>query len=508
MRIVCPNCASQYEVDDSAIPETGRDVQCAKCSEVWFQDPPMLLTPIEQPLSLDTPAPQEQDSQPQVVAPEPQSETPVSEPEAPTQQTQQSSPEPEMPRGEPTVSEVYEDLQRQQKYAETGIVPPASQPTPEPVSGGMELPEVIDQPDQSEMETTNGDAAPAAPAMFRSLRANRAPSEAPQSKAPSVPPVEPTPEPTITRPNLSADVKNILQEEADYSSQMRETGFDQSPPQEPEPSPTVDHVEPAPMIEEPAIDYAEPTPTVTPPVQPIPSTFESTPEPSELIQQVRNIEASESTSPDTPTSQPDEVTLASAKSLRDVLASQAAGDAASDEVKQDFVQDANQTSERSLSDLGFKRPDTPAEINPLLSDAAPSFTGTSPQLDPHPQLAATSAKSGKAVFTDIDEINSTIEMDSDTDSKLDRPEPMEELSGGESNAFKTGFYGACAISLITLAMYVWGPILADSVPAADGFVTSFRDNIDSGRMVLQNMYYGGEGEPGFDNLMNNLKAKL
>jgi len=40
MRLVCPNCAAQYEVDDNAIPETGRDVQCSSCGSTWFQEQP------------------------------------------------------------------------------------------------------------------------------------------------------------------------------------------------------------------------------------------------------------------------------------------------------------------------------------------------------------------------------------------------------------------------------------------------------------------------------------
>lgn len=38
MRIVCPKCVAQYEVDESAIPEQGREVQCANCEHIWFQD--------------------------------------------------------------------------------------------------------------------------------------------------------------------------------------------------------------------------------------------------------------------------------------------------------------------------------------------------------------------------------------------------------------------------------------------------------------------------------------
>jgi len=38
MRLVCPQCAAQYEVDINAIPEDGRDVQCANCGNTWFQE--------------------------------------------------------------------------------------------------------------------------------------------------------------------------------------------------------------------------------------------------------------------------------------------------------------------------------------------------------------------------------------------------------------------------------------------------------------------------------------
>ena len=40
MRITCPNCGAQYEVDDALIPEAGRDVQCSNCGKGWFQTRP------------------------------------------------------------------------------------------------------------------------------------------------------------------------------------------------------------------------------------------------------------------------------------------------------------------------------------------------------------------------------------------------------------------------------------------------------------------------------------
>ena len=40
MRLVCPNCDAEYEVDDAAIPRDGRDVQCSNCGHAWFQGHP------------------------------------------------------------------------------------------------------------------------------------------------------------------------------------------------------------------------------------------------------------------------------------------------------------------------------------------------------------------------------------------------------------------------------------------------------------------------------------
>lgn len=37
MRLICPNCGAQYEVDESVIPDAGRDVQCSNCGQAWFQ---------------------------------------------------------------------------------------------------------------------------------------------------------------------------------------------------------------------------------------------------------------------------------------------------------------------------------------------------------------------------------------------------------------------------------------------------------------------------------------
>ena len=36
MIITCPNCNKQFKIENSLIPEEGRDLQCGSCNHVWF----------------------------------------------------------------------------------------------------------------------------------------------------------------------------------------------------------------------------------------------------------------------------------------------------------------------------------------------------------------------------------------------------------------------------------------------------------------------------------------
>jgi resuscitation-promoting factor RpfA len=93
MRLVCPNCDAKYEVPEDAIPETGRDVQCANCGHAWFQmrrateAAPVaaaVVAPLAAPVPTAPPAPEpvvEMDvPEPAEVEPDPEPE-PVSAPE-------------------------------------------------------------------------------------------------------------------------------------------------------------------------------------------------------------------------------------------------------------------------------------------------------------------------------------------------------------------------------------------------------------------------------------------
>ena len=36
MIITCPNCNKQFQIDNSLIPDEGRDLQCGSCNNIWF----------------------------------------------------------------------------------------------------------------------------------------------------------------------------------------------------------------------------------------------------------------------------------------------------------------------------------------------------------------------------------------------------------------------------------------------------------------------------------------
>ena len=38
MIITCPNCNKQFKIDNSLIPDAGRDLQCGSCNHVWFYE--------------------------------------------------------------------------------------------------------------------------------------------------------------------------------------------------------------------------------------------------------------------------------------------------------------------------------------------------------------------------------------------------------------------------------------------------------------------------------------
>ena len=59
MRLICPNCSAQYEIDLTLIPDEGRDVQCSNCGHTWFELPPPAADFAEAPIPTeDAPEPE------------------------------------------------------------------------------------------------------------------------------------------------------------------------------------------------------------------------------------------------------------------------------------------------------------------------------------------------------------------------------------------------------------------------------------------------------------------
>lgn len=133
MRLVCPNCEAKYEVPEDAIPETGRDVQCANCGHAWFQmrratgAETATVAPVAAPAAPE-PAP--------VVEPAPAAEAAVEPPTVQAEiapETTEPEPEPE-PEAAPEVVETV---------AETAALAPALEAaeletSPEPVAAAAE----------------------------------------------------------------------------------------------------------------------------------------------------------------------------------------------------------------------------------------------------------------------------------------------------------------------------------------------------------------------------------
>ncbi len=71
MRLICPNCDAEYEVDHAAIPDGGRDVQCSNCGHGWFQFPASFEAEQAEEEALFGPDAGEMPSSPEIASAEP-----------------------------------------------------------------------------------------------------------------------------------------------------------------------------------------------------------------------------------------------------------------------------------------------------------------------------------------------------------------------------------------------------------------------------------------------------
>jgi len=96
MRMICPNCGAQYEVDGAVIPEAGRDVQCSNCGHTWFQRRSDLEGAPDADRAAETPADSDDDAGGSEAEQAPEVEEPQEAPAdaGPPEQTRDAAPEP------------------------------------------------------------------------------------------------------------------------------------------------------------------------------------------------------------------------------------------------------------------------------------------------------------------------------------------------------------------------------------------------------------------------------
>lgn len=131
MRLVCPNCDAEYEVDASVIPDSGRDVQCSNCGNAWFQLPPDVEAELQAEEQLYEPPP------PAVAHPAP---LPESEPEpVPPEHVAEAPPDPTPRR---TLDETLLAVLREEAERETAQRAAEAQPLQTQPELGLQPPQV------------------------------------------------------------------------------------------------------------------------------------------------------------------------------------------------------------------------------------------------------------------------------------------------------------------------------------------------------------------------------
>lgn len=196
MRLTCPNCDAQYEVDDRAIPDTGRDVQCSNCGHAWFQLPPHVEEALDDEAATfgdsPEPAPPPAVAPPVAAMPEPEDE-PEPEPAPP------AADEPRRRALDESVQAVLREeaeRERRAREAERGPIetqPDLGLPPPRPVPARPTppLPPVAEEDEDDEADPqprgTRRDLLPDIEQINSTLRATGGPRVAPLPAAEEAP---------------------------------------------------------------------------------------------------------------------------------------------------------------------------------------------------------------------------------------------------------------------------------------------------------------------------------
>jgi len=207
MRLICPNCGAQYEVDAGVIPETGRDVQCSNCAHTWFQRHARQEAEIEErrqgaaqtpPVAPDHGAP---DQPPQELSPQSPAPQPGPQPDPQAGADQDTAPEATAP--EATAPEVTASAD---DSADTRTSPE----TPQKQTLDQGVADILRQEAERETRERASETGGLETQPDLGLAAGpREPAQAPQPKETGEDADSPADRPDSTRGNLLPDIEEI-----------------------------------------------------------------------------------------------------------------------------------------------------------------------------------------------------------------------------------------------------------------------------------------------------------
>ncbi|PYF09312.1 putative Zn finger-like uncharacterized protein [Rhodobacter viridis] len=434
MRLICPRCGAQYEVDDVIIPTAGRDVQCSGCGQTWFQPSRQMLDAAQEK------AREAQDGLDQwdVSAPEPEAATEAAaEPEAAAVAEEEDWPEP--------LPEDWPDFEAEP--APDPVAEAAPEAVPDPEAPGADAgAEILDwavpatpapaEPEPAELETAELEtdvliaiselmrSHPLAPAAEPIEPAATTPEPEPQQAEPEAPEPAPAvvPQPietaevgpaprvgAIPRRPLDENLMAILREEAEREAAARRAEGSGIETQE---EMNLDPVLTSPVM--PTVAPPPPPPMTPPPMTP-------------------------------PSVQPQRVapTLRAEPSRRMLDFSDLNSDDASEGDRHADLTEGPEPEEAESADRFLRRRRLP----------------------------------------DIDEINSSLRASADRNGDI---AAMGMIQGRDEDrsGFRFGFSSVLLLAAIAALLYAYAPKLAEMVPAAGPLLDSYVAAVDAARIWL------------------------
>lgn len=515
MRLICPNCTAQYEVAEGAIPENGRDVQCANCSHIWFQEPILFLDPVskvETNLAPDYIPEPELAPQHQPMAPETQHfQSLIRTDSAPAEQPQVDEPvtsDDPLPEFRSVFgSHRQEPVQSQAEAPAEPQIPetPEQQAEPEAPSASSSVLEVLRNEAAYAADQTGKDAPKSSDISFELPELDEPQADDVAAESQSETPDTETDHPEEQAPvEFVADDTSLIETNPDETNETS-ASIDETDQEDDAISRMFDRISSAETPDDPTIGGDAPA-----------ETFDAT---SDISDADTETDIEETTPADAEPYKEPESDIPSFVSTAAV----AAGAKKTVDVASfiERLKSAEKTIERTPAESAYQAAqdaqiDADAMAEQVISQedsvgpAPVEATAPDTDFDIEP-VADIAPKKGKTAFRDVDEIEGKIRLGADqaeavkveteaANEKIDLD--GEDKTHDTGGAFWNGFYAACVAMVLATLLYIMAPSVSRTIPAAEDTVNNYTAFVDSGRMQVQNLYTEG-GEPSLSNFANN-----